>query len=952
MASAALPRRLTAAVLALLCACGAPAESPAGDVVIDCAGRWRFRADPADAGIAHSWYARRLGDSVSLPGSVAGNGMGDEVTVATAWTGGIVDSSWFTAPRFARDRSPGRIRLPFWLTPVRVYTGAAWYQRDVDVPRAWAGRRIVLFLERCHWESRLWVDSASAGMCNSLAAPHIYDISALLSPGRHTLTLRVDNRIRDVDVGRNAHSVTDHTQTNWNGVIGRLELRAGSPLFIERCSVFPDARSRVFTILVRLRNGTGRPQGGTLSLRLSRGAGDPGQAVTLRRTVSADTLTVMHWWSLGPEGRTWDEFHPALYDIHAAWRGDDTVLADERDVRAGLRDVRPAGKSITVNGRPVFLRGTLDCAVFPVTGYPPMCAGAWDTLLGTYRAWGMNHVRFHSWCPPEAAFDAADRLGLYLQVECCTWTALGDGKPVDRWLYDESERIVAAYGNHPSFCMMAAGNEPSGAAMGPFLSGFVRYWKSSDARRLYTAAAGWPVVPESDYLSSDKPRIQVWGMGLGSVINARPPSTAFDFRDTVDRYDRPVVAHETGQWCAFPSLGDIPKYTGVLRNGAYEIVRDDIASKGMALLAPSFLRASGALQALCYKADIEAALRTPGLAGFQLLGLMDFPGQGTAPVGLLNALGEAKGYIAPAEFRKFCSATVPLARIQKLVYVTGEEFAASLEVAHYGEKTMYACAPAWTVSDAAGRVVARGICPPRDIPPGARAGLGDVRFPLAKFRAPGAFRFTLRVGESRNSWNFWVYPSRLPALRGRHALLVTRALDGRAEEALRRGGRVLLTLPHDPGARRGGIALGFSPIFWNTAWTRGQAPHTLGVLCDSAHPAFGAFPTSIHTDYQWWDALTHATPLAVDRLSGLTPLVRVIDDWNTNRALALAFEVRAGGGVLLVTGVDLATDIGHRPSARQLLYSFSSYLRGDGVRPPVEADIALIRSIIGKSNGN
>ncbi|HTO93336.1 MAG TPA: beta-galactosidase, partial [Bacteroidota bacterium] len=883
MAPEQAARRLAAAALAVIGLCGAPVAAFAGDSVIDLSGRWRFIADPGDSGIAHSWFTRRFGDTVTLPGSMAVNGKGDEVTVATPWTGGIVDSSWFNAPRFVRYRRPGHIRLPFWLTPSRVYAGPAWYQRDVDVPRSWGGKRIVLFLERCHWESRVWVDSNAAGTRNSLGAPHVYDISALLVPGRHTVTVRVDNRIRDVDVGRNAHSVSDHTQTNWNGIIGRLELRAGSPVFIESCSLFPDARTRVFTVLVRLRNGTGRPQEGTLSFRLSRDGDAGGETVTLRRTVSADTLAVMRWWPLGAEARLWDEFHPSLYHLHAAWRGDDTAFADETDVCAGLRDVRTEGKAITVNGRPVFLRGTLDCAVFPGTGYPPMRVGEWESLLGTVRAWGMNHVRFHSWCPPEAAFVAADRLGLYLQVECGTWCRLGDGKPIDRWLEDESERVVAAYGNHPSFCMMAAGNEPSGAAMSPYLSRFVRYWKSKDSRRLYTAAAGWPQVPESDYLSSMQPRIQVWGMGLGSVINARPPSTMFDFRDTTDRYDRPIVAHETGQWCAFPSLADIPQYTGVLRNGAYEIVNDDLAAKGMASLAPSFLRASGALQVLCYKADIEAAMRTPGLAGFQLLGLMDFPGQGTAPVGLLNALAGEKGYVSPAKFNEFCSATVPLARIPKLVLVTEEEFTASLEVAHYGEDTLRECVPGWTVTDGAGRVVARGECPSHGISPGRNTSLGDVHIPLARLHAPGEFRFTLRVGTARNSWNFWVYPSRLPEARGRHPLLVTRTLDEKAESVLRSGGRVLLTLGGEAGAGRQAreIALGFSPIFWNTAWTRGQAPRTLGLLCDSAHPAFGAFPTSIHTDYQWWDPLTHATPIQVDSLGSLSPIIRVIDDWNT-----------------------------------------------------------------------
>ena len=89
-------------------------------------------------------------------------------------------------------------------------------------------------------------------------------------------------------------------------------------------------------------------------------------------------------------------------------------------------------------------------------------------------------------------------------------------------------------------------------------------------------------------------------------------------------------------------------------------------------MADSFLLASGKLQALCYKADIEAALRTKNFAGFQLLDLHDFPGQGSAIVGVLNPFWESKGYVTPQEYSEFCNSVVPLARMSKFVFNSGD----------------------------------------------------------------------------------------------------------------------------------------------------------------------------------------------------------------------------------------------------------------------------------------
>jgi beta-galactosidase/beta-glucuronidase len=475
---------------------------------------------------------KTLPETIVLPGSMAERGKGDEPGVNSKWTGGIVDKSWFTDPKYERYRRPGNVKVPFWLTPRKVYVGAAWYQKEIDIPKDWSKKPTELFLERCHWETRLWVDGKEVGLQNSLSTPHVYDLSRVLSPGRHRLTLRIDNRIKDIDVGRNAHSVSDHTQTNWNGIVGKMELRALPEVKISDAMVYPDVGGKSARITIQLFNSSGVPQSGSLRIAAKSLTVTTSHMPVVKQEgfkLEGERGTVEVLYPMGDKALLWDEFAPNLYqlqiDLLTSSRATDRKL-----VQFGMREFKTAGTRFAVNGRPVFLRGTLECAIFPKTGYASMDVREWTRMFKVCKSYGLNHVRFHSWCPPEAAFVAADREGIYLYVECCAWTTVGAGKPFDTWLYEESERIVETYGNHPSFCMMSYGNEPAGDNQSKFLGEFVSYWKMKDSRRVYTSGAGWPLIPQSDFHLTDQPRIQRWGEGLKSIINKEQPSTDFDFR--------------------------------------------------------------------------------------------------------------------------------------------------------------------------------------------------------------------------------------------------------------------------------------------------------------------------------------------------------------------------------------------------------------------------------------
>ena len=221
---------------------------------IDLAGTWQFALDPSDKGISEGWFNQVLLDTLTLPGSLTSNGKGDDITLATPWTGQIVDSSFFKNPEYAKYREPGNFKIPFWLQPLKYYKGAAWYQKDVNIPEDWKEQFIGLFLERCHWESRLWVDGKEVGMQNSLGTPHQYDLTKMLAPGKHRLTVCIDNRTKEIDPGLNSHSISDHTQTNWNGMIGQLTLEARPLINIRNIEVYPDIQNKKFKAKMKVVN--------------------------------------------------------------------------------------------------------------------------------------------------------------------------------------------------------------------------------------------------------------------------------------------------------------------------------------------------------------------------------------------------------------------------------------------------------------------------------------------------------------------------------------------------------------------------------------------------------------------------------------------------------------------------------------------------------------------------
>ena len=932
--------------------------------VISLAGAWDFCTEQQATG---SDNVQRYSDYVMLPGSMLTNGKGNPVSVKTQWTGSLYDSSFYFNPYMEKYRKEGAMKFPFFLTPARHYTGAAWYHRSVYVHRAWKDQRITLFLERPHIETTVYVNGKEVGHQMSLSVPHCYDVTKYVRLGeKNDIAIRVYNGIENVCVGQDSHSVTDQTQGNWNGIVGRMELQARpKQLNIESVRVFPDVQGGKAHVVVTLDNHARGWQGRGLSYEL-RYDGAPESNPPL-------VFPQSNWQELDGEQRvefdivmersflqerTWDEFRPVVYRL-TVYAGDDAY-----ETTFGMRDIKVVGRQLTINGRPLFLRGTVENCLFPETGFPPTDEHEWLRIFRKCKEYGLNHVRFHSYCPPEAAFSAADRVGIYLQPGGPSWpnhgVKLRRKMAIDQYLLDESKRIIDAYGNHPSFLMMAAGNEPAGDWVG-YCNDWVKEMKKYDPTKIYAGASvggGWAWDSGSEY------HVKGGARGLDDW-NRRAPSSDDDYyggiefprnyKDTLPN-QAPIITHEKGQWCAFPDFSEIPQYTGVYKPGNLEIFRDLLRFNGMGSMGEKFLHASGKLQTLCYKYEIERNLRTKDYAGFQLLGLNDYSGQGTALVGPLNVHWREKGYCTADDWRQFCSAIVPLARFPKFVYTNDETLQVPVEAYNAFATSLTDTRATYVIKDG-DSILSQGRLFAGTLPTGKNIPLGTIQQSLAAITTPRKLTLLVQFSETvKNSWDFWVYPREITDDRLKlKDFYETDSLDQKALKVLQRGGTVLLCAG---GKIRYGndVRHTFLPVFWNTSWFKMRPPHTTGAYIQKDHPVFRHFPTDDWQNLNWWELMNRTQVMNLAEFPrDYQPVVQPIDTWHVSRKLGMLVEARVLKGRLLMTTLPvghqpsdirhLTSDILHRPVARQLRYSILRYMQSPEFNPTLRLEVDVIRHL-------
>lgn len=804
------------------------------------------------------------------------------------------------------------------LTDAYRFEGAVWFMRTFTAGD-WTGEQTMLTLERTR-KTTVYLDGRPIGHQESLCTPHRYFLPPVHA-GEHTLVIRVDNTDYPT---RGGHLTSPDTQSNWNGITGEISLTVAHTLLTD-LTVRPDLRRGCLRVHGHI---IGAPDGVA-------GIVLPGQMEHLlpyRRGVLDGECPLK-----GNEA-FWDEAHPEIHTISIDLDG------DVYETTFGLRDVRTLGRRLLINGRETFLRGKVDNLLYPKTGYTPTDVASWMTILGIAKEYGINHYRYHTACPPDAAFTAADLLGVYMAPELPFWGTVAeegeegyDERERD-FLFQEGFRILREYGHHPSFLWLSLGNELWGSK--DVLNRMMRAYREADDTKLYSSGANnYQFVPDvldeenvfvgvrlgrerlirGSYAMCDAPQGIVQTTAPESVSNydaSIVPETLGQSGEAgkvqiqygtgvkeVDAQsadalipDVPVISHEVGQYVFYPDFSEIPHYTGPLKPRNIEAMRENLERAGLYGEHEAFFRQTGHLAVDCYKREIETLLRSREVSGFQLLDLQDYTGQGTALVGVLNAMMENKGLISAEEWREFCAGTVVLGEFASFTGMMGEDIRFDVQISECDPEKQHTCIRC-TLMDGERELYA---C---DVTPGARQGrLTDavsVTFPAECYRDAMQERITgltvvLTLADgTRNHYPIWLIP---PV-----DIRITREgieKDGRmvafvsAEE---KADGAAIVVPSAEGQLPAEYCTDFwcYPMFRSISESMGKPVPvgTMGLSIDTASPLLKRFAQEDYTTPAWYAILqtAHVQRLPAD----IHPAVQMID--NTERCARLGILYQQDG---------------------------------------------------------
>ena len=929
------------------------------EFTIDLSGEWRVRLQDGTEAKA------------CLPGTLDENGIGGPDRPEKQW------HSEITTGR-AEDDFFGENPISTRFTRKHTYTGPAEFTREITLDALPEGCRWIITAERSRKLSlRVNGEAAEPVTPGTLSTPWRFETRALRA-GKNELRFVSDNSYPGWPAEAILYSsaATDETQTNWNGILGEIRLEAKPEVFLTGARLVCDPEMKTAELQADI-CGSPEAAGAEMEIRfVCHALKDEVGTWTLRAPEGTQTVRLpglrLRWTGL----QRWSPQHPRLYALKLAVfvrRPGRTLGRDELSVPVGVRSFEPdARHRLSLNGKRIFLRSEANCAAWPETGHPPMDAGTWKGILKRYQAYGVNCVRFHSHCPPEAAFTAADEVGMLMQPELSHWDpehAFEDDISFD-YYRTELREIQRALGHHPSFVMLTLGNELACDEKGQErMETLVREARNFLPDRLYARGSNAfygakGCDPESDFYTaqnfgkhqmraisaagdSEHPTEKV---RIKGYLNNLYPSAKMNYSEGMaamrERVSQPMFSFEVGQYEVLPDFHELEQFRGVTEPVNYRIIQRRAERKGLLHIWDRMTEASGELALIGYREEAEAVLRTPAMSGISLLSLQDFPGQGTALVGMMNAHLQPKSFdfARPERFEAFFRDAMPLPELERYTYFAGETLRADIRAVNYGQRAISGTL-VMEMHDADGSCLERREWPGFRAPAGESAITAAAEIPLPRMERAAVLRIELFLKERskrfRSERRIWVYPEEPEEAFGE--VLAARKLTGETLKQLEAGARVLLEPTSDKTSFPEGIFGQFTTDFWSVG-TFPQQEGGMGLLIDAAHPVFREFPTSFHTDYQWWlMAGQRAAQLPDERLAdGM--IVRQMDSYAQLRTLAMLMEFRVGKGRLLISTMGLK-DLPQKPEVRALRNALIRYTKSEAFEPKVSVTAAELTQL-------
>ena len=840
--------------------------------------------------------------------------------------------------------------ITYQLSRLYPYAGKLNYTKQIYIPESFSDKQLVLIMERTK-PSTLWIDGDSIGHYGHIYAPHCYQLP-LLTAGEHEFKIVVDNSETSVPKEiQGSHAWSDATQTNWNGILGEFYIEALPSSHIENIQIYPDiANNKAKAILIINSNDSS-----SALLNIDGAAWNTSDVseiepyhikLNLKPGLNQIELPI----NFEGQPLLWSEFHPILYKANFILSKNGET--DNVSVNFGMRDFSTQGTQFIINGNKTFLRGKHDSNVFPLTGYGPMDVASWQKVFQVAKEYGINHYRCHSFTPPKAALEAADIEGIYFQIELPLWGVIKQKNvELNEFMKNEGDMILNFMGNHPSFMALGLGNELD-IVDAEIVKDWLEDFRSKDNRHLYNYGSnnnlGWKGPLEGEdffvtcrvgggdgYSTHVRSSFAYVDAEKGGILNNTRPSTMGNYSSAISLCSKPVVGHETCQFQIYPDYDQIEKYTGVLYPYNLEIFRDRLNENNLADQAKIFQQATGHFAVECYKADMEYAYRTPGFGGFQMLDLQDFPGQGSALVGILDAFMDSKGIVEPETFYGFNAPIIPLAKFEDYCWNNDQILNIQLAISNYLENN-WDNTLQWTLVADNGQWERKGELQ-ANVKQGDVARVGQINVSLDELLEPTRLTLNLETCSYQNYYHLWVYPKYEESSGN---IYITSKLDHKLEKMLKKGATVLL-IPDHADIEAQSVGGMFTPDYWNYAMFktisenagREISPGTLSILTDPTHPLFNNFPTENHSNWQWWSIARNSRPMILNNTTAdYKPLIQVVDNIERNHKLGLLYEYGVGKGKVLVctTNLDAIQDT---PEGRQYKNVILQYLKSSKFNP-------------------
>lgn len=840
------------------------------------------------------------------------------------------------------------------LTRVHRYEGEAHFIKEVILPAD--GSRLFFEAERTR-QLRCFVNKTEIKPCVpiTLSTPAVFEVTAFAGQ-KVTFELISDNRYQGFPRSSilNSSAATDETQTNWNGILGYLRIRKEPSLFIESIRIYPYQTFCNIEIDLNGMEQLSKKEKENYQLTLSC------PAFLQDITCCQEDFTVfIKNIPIREDSKRWDEEEGFLYELTVSLKNHQEKTIQEKKVRFGIRTFRfNSEKRLTLNDRVFFLRGETNCCVFPEEGHPPMTVLAWKQVLQQYALYGANYVRFHSWCPPEAAFLAADELGMMMQPELSHWNCQDAFQDPDSVSYYEQElyRILSVFCNHPSFVMMTFGNELYAKKEGKqHLDRLLTLAKQLDPTRLYANSSNYHYGEEGEdeqsdfYTSSNyyKAMLRATNASLIGHLNETYPSACHNYEKTVDlicKKGKPVFGFEVGQYQILPDFKEIETFQGVTRPINLEMVKQNAIEAGMLNDWEQYVQATGELALICYREEVEAVLRTPSMSGLCLLGLQDFPGQGTALVGMLNSHLKPKPYefAKPERFHRFFNSVVVLLGLPRYTYTEGETLQALIQVANYGKKKRKAAGGVrlWEKET----LIYESYFPEKEYPTGGLFEMGSLKFSFSPSMIGSvARRYQIEVflEEYKSEYPIWVYPKDQKPEAGNTKIKIASGLSEKLLEEILNGAVVFF----DPTPTKERLPNSIGGQFSTDFWSVGTFPNQegmMGLVIDTNHPIFRTFPTEFHSNWQWWSQ-SGGRPFLLPRQ--IHPIITVADSFYRLRSMGLLIEAKVGQGAVMISGMGLQEKKQY-PENRALLFCILQYMNSKEFLPTQRLSVEQLKTIL------